>query len=218
MRLPWLSALAFSLLFALAIPAQGVEKAPDFSLPSVAGDTVKLSAAYPKGPVVLSFWATWCVPCPEEMKQLQQLYDKYRERGLQVIATSIDGSKTVASVRPFVTGRRFTYPVLLDTNNDVKRLYQVTAVPTVFVINATGEIAYHHVGYRPGDEVELEKEIQKVLAASPAGPQEQSGAAPAVQQNEAQADSAQQKSQDPVAPPGAEKSNPSAPPAPQSGN
>jgi peroxiredoxin len=143
--------------------AWGADAAPDFSLPDLNGKTVRLSSVYAEGPVVLSFWATWCVPCPEEMKHLQRFYEKYKEKGLTVLAPAIDGSKTVSKVKPFVMGRRFTYPILLDTNSDVKRLYRVAVVPTIFIIDRNGQITYSHVGYRPGDEVELEKAIQKAL-------------------------------------------------------
>jgi peroxiredoxin len=162
LRHAWLATALAGILAASSI-ATAADKAPDFTLPNLDGKNVKLSELCPSGPVVLSFWATWCVPCPEEMKHLQRLYEKYGEQGLQVLAPAIDGSKTVSKVRPFVMGRRFSFPVLLDTNNDVKRLYRVAVVPTIFLINTAGEVVYHHVGYRPGDEVELEKEIQKVL-------------------------------------------------------
>ncbi|MBD3237462.1 MAG: redoxin domain-containing protein [Candidatus Eisenbacteria bacterium] len=174
-------------LVAGSIPA-AADQAPDFTLPDLSGNSVKLSATYPNGPVVLSFWATWCVPCPEEMKHLQRLWEKYGEQGLQVLAPSIDGSKTVSKVRPFVMGRRFSFPVLLDTNNDVKRLYRVAVVPTIFLIDTEGNVTYHHVGYRPGDEVELEKEIQKLLGPPKAkGAEEQQAPAASVKESEADA-------------------------------
>ncbi|MBM3318668.1 MAG: hypothetical protein FJY75_12530, partial [Candidatus Eisenbacteria bacterium] len=77
-------------------------------------------------------------------------------------------------VKPFVEGRRFSFPVLLDTNNDVMRKYLVKAVPSVCLLKPGGEVAYHHVGYRPGDEVALGREIAKLVAetnaaANPAG-------------------------------------------------
>jgi peroxiredoxin len=166
------------LLTGVTLAAAG-ETAPDFSLPNLDGKAVKLSSVYAKGPVVVSFWATWCVPCPEELKHLQRFYGKYPADSLTVLAVAIDGPKTASKVKPFVLGRRFTMPVLLDTNNDVKRLYQVTAVPTVYVIERGGKVAFTHTGYRSGDEVNLEKEIQKAIAAdstrTPATPTGTSG-------------------------------------------
>jgi peroxiredoxin len=154
-----------ALLLAGASLALADEMAPDFSLPNLDGKAVRLSSLYAKGPVVVSFWATWCVPCPEEMKHLQRFYEKYSADSLTVLAIAIDGPKTVSKVKPFVMGRRITMPVLLDSNNDVKRLYRVTAVPTICIVERGGRIAYSHVGYRPGDEVNLEKKIQLAIAA-----------------------------------------------------
>lgn len=190
-------------ILAAAPVASAADKAPDFTLPDLDGNSVKLSAACPAGPVVLSFWATWCVPCPEEMKHLQRLYEKYGDQGLQVLAPAIDGSKTVSKVRPFVMGRRFSFPVLLDTNNDIKRLYRVAVVPTIFLINTAGEVVYYHVGYRPGDEVELEKEIQKLLGPAAAqGAEGQQATQPAASIKEAAAgsDEAESSADAPAAP------------------
>jgi len=159
----WAIPSGLALLVAGALVAQAAESAPDFSLPNLDGKTVRLASVEARGPVVVSFWATWCVPCPEEMKHLQRLYQKYAADSLTVLAVAIDGPKTASKVKPFVMGRRFTMPVLLDTNNDVKRLYNVNAVPTVYVLRRGGVISYTHTGYRPGDEVTLEKEIQKAI-------------------------------------------------------
>lgn len=176
---PWLMVCGLVLLLTVATLAATAETAADFSLPNLDGKAVKLSSVYAKGPVVVSFWATWCVPCPEELKHLQRFYEKYAADSLTVLAVAIDGPKTVSKVKPFVLGRRFTMPVLLDTNNDVKRLYRVTAVPTVYVLERGGTVAFNHTGYRAGDEVNLEKEIQKAIAAdstrTPATPTGASG-------------------------------------------
>ena len=162
---PWAIALGLALLLPLAVAARAAETAPDFTLPNLDGKPVHLSSVYAKGPVVVSFWATWCVPCPEELKHLQRFYEKYAADSVTVLAIAIDGPKTVSKVKPFVLGRRFTMPVLLDTNNDVKRLYGVTPVPHLCVIGRGGTMLYSHVGYHAGDEVAIEKEIAKAIAA-----------------------------------------------------
>lgn len=140
------------------------DQAPDFTLPDVAGKKVKLSDVYKDGPVIVSFWSTWCKNCPAEMKHFQRFYDKYKDQGLTVLSISIDNSRTVAKVKPWVMGNRFTFPVLLDTNNDVMRLYHVRPVPHSFVVNQKGEIVYSHVGFRPGDEQGYEKAVLGLLA------------------------------------------------------
>lgn len=147
----------------LAPLAQAADQAPDFTLTDLGGKKVKLSDVYKDGPVLVSFWSTWCKNCPAEMKHFQRFYDKYKDQGLTVLSVSIDNSKTVAKVKPWIMGNRFSFPVLLDTNNDVMRLYHVRPVPHSFVVNQKGEIVYSHVGFRPGDEKGYEKTILELL-------------------------------------------------------
>jgi len=173
MRIAGCLSLAAAALL-LATGAGAADKAPDFKLPDLAGEVVQLSEYNAKNPVLIAFWATWCIPCPEELKHIQRFYDQHKESGFRVLAISVDGTKSVAGVKPFVEGRRFSFPVLLDTNNDVMRRYLVKAVPSVCLLKPGGEVAYHHVGYRPGDEVALGREIAKLVAetnaaANPAG-------------------------------------------------
>lgn len=160
-----LAVLLLGLLFAsVHNAAADTNAAPDFTLKNLDGALVKLSDVYKQGPVILSFWSTWCKNCPEEMKHFQRFYDQYKEQGLTVLGISIDGTKTVAKVKPWVTGRRLNFPILLDQKGDVMRLYHVKPVPHSFIVDREGQIVYSHVGYRPGDEVKYEKEIQKLLA------------------------------------------------------
>ncbi len=177
--------------FSVGLPlASAGERAPEFKLLDLEGKTISLSAMCAKGPVLVSFWATWCVPCREELKHLELFQKKYAADSLTILAISIDGTKTVSQVKPFVLGRRMTMPVLLDTNNDVKRLYRVSPVPTLCLVRRDGTVAYTHTGYRPGDEAALEQEIRKVIAADSGkcggagAPSGASGDAGAEQKNE----------------------------------
>lgn len=148
--------------------AAPVDAAPDFILKDLNGKKVRLSKVYKEGPVMLSFWSTWCKNCPDEMKHFQRFYDKYKKQGFTVLGISIDDNKTVSKVRPWVMGRRFTFPILFDTKHDAKQLYHVKPVPHSFLVDQKGQIVYSHVGYRPGDEVAYEKELLKLLGQKPA--------------------------------------------------
>lgn len=127
------------------------EPAPDFALPTLAGDTLRLSELRGQT-VVLNFWATWCGPCVEEMPELQALHDDLHEQGLTVVGVSLDDAGPDA-VRAFVDEMGITYPIALAAD-DVDQVYGgVYALPTTYLIDADGRIARRILGIVPFDDV-----------------------------------------------------------------
>jgi thiol-disulfide isomerase/thioredoxin len=175
-RLLACAASAVATLFILAgAPVAGAagEKTPaaggisDWSLRTIEGKEVRFSEALTRGPVLLSFWATWCGPCLTEMPHLDALARETKGR-LTVYAISIDSPKSVAKVRPYMKSKGFDLIVPLDTAGEVNRLLQVgTAVPYLVLYDRSGKEVYHHVGYRAGDERELRSRVDALLAARP---------------------------------------------------
>ncbi len=151
------------LLLAQDEPLTG-KKAPDFTLKTLEGENFQLSQNLGKGPIVINFWATWCIPCIEELKHMKKLYHTYSKKEVQFLAISIDDPKTVGRVGSFVKSHNYPYKILLDTNNEVIQLYQGKVPPYTVLIDSEGLIVYTHVGYRMGDEKELEKQIKKLLS------------------------------------------------------
>jgi len=148
-------------------------RATDFRANDLSGDEVRLADILGRGPIIVDFWATWCKPCIKELPYIQRMYDEYSPRGLQVYAVSIDSPKSQSRVKPFISGRKFTFPVLMDPGQDVfAKLQGKGSVPYVVVLDAEGRIRYRHTGYRPGDEKELEEVVVGLL-------EEQEAAAPA---------------------------------------
>jgi peroxiredoxin len=150
-------------------------RATDFTLKDVDGRPVALGDYFGKNVVLLDFWATWCVPCEAEMPHLQRLYERHRGDGLVVIGISMDGPETVASVGPYVRRLGMTFPVLLDEETQVTGIYNPQRVaPLSVLIDRSGRIRRVHPGFKPGDEVELEREVTALLkqgaAAAPVAP------------------------------------------------
>ncbi|MGY6562329.1 MAG: TlpA family protein disulfide reductase [Luteibaculaceae bacterium] len=113
-------------------------------------------------PVVINFWATWCAPCKRELNTIAELYDDWvEETGVKIYAVSIDDSRQVHKVAPFVNGSGWEYEILLDTNHDLKRALNVNNVPHTFLFNGKGELVYQHNNYAPGDEDDLYEKILK---------------------------------------------------------
>ncbi len=142
------------------------QKAPDFTLPDLDGNNYRLYDNLGKEALLITFWATWCAPCIEEMKALRPVYEKYAPRGLEVISISVDDPKTVGRVGGFVNSRKFPYKILLDTNNEIMQLYQTTMPPFSILLDREGRIVYTHTGYRKGDEAELESHVADLLSSS----------------------------------------------------
>jgi thiol-disulfide isomerase/thioredoxin len=126
--------------------------APDFTLRALKGAIVRLSDL--RGKVVLvNFWATWCVPCRTEMPAIEALYQRYKDRGLEVLAVNLDVLST-AGVETFVKEVSVTFPIVLDPSWAVAQLYRVGGLPTTYLIDRGGNVVVREIGERNwADEV-----------------------------------------------------------------
>ena len=151
-------------------------KAPNFRSKDMSGAPVVLEDLLGKGPILVDFWATWCKPCIKELPYIQKLHDEYAEKGLMVLAVTIDSPKSQSRVKPFIKGRKFTFPVVMDGSQDVfRKLQGKGSIPYVVVLDAEGNIRYRHTGYRPGDEKELERVVLELLGEGGADPAGEAG-------------------------------------------
>jgi peroxiredoxin len=138
----------------------------DFTLKDVRGKSHSLSEHLGSKVILLSFWATWCEPCKKEMVQLEELFTAHRDQGLMVLSISMDEPETQGDARTYATQRRFTFPVLLDTESQVTNQFNPRrAAPYSLIIDRGRRIAWTHEGYVPGDERKLEQAVLDALAA-----------------------------------------------------
>jgi cytochrome c biogenesis protein CcmG, thiol:disulfide interchange protein DsbE len=139
------------------------KKLPSVKLKDYKGKVVNTAELGLKGPIIFSFWATWCAPCKKELNAINDLYSDWQaETGVTLVAVSIDDEKTKSRVAIDVDGKAWEYIVLLDPNGDFKRAMGVNNVPHTFLVDTDGTIVYSHNNYAPGDEEKLYEEIKKL--------------------------------------------------------
>lgn len=148
----------------LLLAAATAGAAPDWTLEDPAGNRVSFAAELARGPVVVSFWATWCKPCLKELPHLEAMAAHYDGR-VTFLAVNTDDPKSVAKVEPLVRARGWTrLKVLLDPAATVQQLLQVDAMPYLVLYDRDGGEAYRHTGYAEGDEERLRAQIETLLA------------------------------------------------------
>jgi thiol-disulfide isomerase/thioredoxin len=140
-----------------------LKQVPSVKLVDMKGKAVNTNQLTTGGPVIISFWATWCAPCKKELNTIHEVYEDWvEETGVTLIAVAIDDEKTKSQVPVYVNGKAWDYTVLMDPNWDFKRAMGVNNVPHTFLVDKNGNIVYSHNNYAPGDEEELYHELLKL--------------------------------------------------------
>jgi len=137
---------------------------PDTRIKSLQGNEVRFNSFgnTRDTAVIISFWATWCIPCIQELNAIHDQYeDRQKETPFRFIAISIDDARTMQKVKPFVAGKGWPYEIYLDVNSDLKRALNIIDVPHILIIK-NGKIVYQHNGYVNGNEEELFEILKKI--------------------------------------------------------
>lgn len=135
---------------------------PQINLSTLDGSTISSKELSKDDKVIIvSLWATWCVPCLKELDAISEIYEDWQEEtGVELFAVSVDDSRTVKRVKPLINGKGWDYTILLDTNNDFQRALGAATVPLTLLVK-NNEIIYRHSGYSPGAEYELYEKIKE---------------------------------------------------------
>ncbi len=122
--------------------------AEDFTVKTPDGRTVRLSE-YRGKVVFINFWATWCLPCREELPAMERLFQRTKKAGLVMLAVSVDADPKV--IAPFLDEQRFTFTVGLDPKMELANTYGVRALPASFIVDRDGHLAALALGPRAWD-------------------------------------------------------------------
>jgi cytochrome c biogenesis protein CcmG, thiol:disulfide interchange protein DsbE len=138
--------------------------APAFTLDTAGKEPIALADLRGR-PVLLNFWASWCPPCRSEMPAIQIIYNDYLDV-ITVLAVNTTYQDTMSNALAFISEHNLAFPILLDVDGSVSRLYAISSLPTTFFIGADGIIQDIVIG-GPMTEAGLRARIESLLEATP---------------------------------------------------
>lgn len=140
-------------------------KAPAFSAVTLAPVPREKSLEDYRGNVVMiNIWATWCAPCRVEMPSIQRLHEAYGDRGLKIIAVSVDDPGMEPAIREFLKQYALTFEVLHDPKSDISRKYQTTGYPETVIVGRDGIIRKKLLGATDWNSAQNRALIERLLA------------------------------------------------------
>lgn len=138
---------------------QAQEISPNAIVKDLSGNSIQMGDVLKDDVVIVSFWATWCKPCQNELDALAEIEDTWADR-LRVVAISIDDARSVARVRSTVKAKMWPYEVYTDENSELAKSLNISSIPFVMIVD-DGKTVYSHTGYTPGSERLL---VEKALS------------------------------------------------------
>jgi thiol-disulfide isomerase/thioredoxin len=160
-----LALLAFSTLSTAAWALEEGDKAPIFDLPSIYADQEAISTASLEGKTVyVDFWASWCAPCLTSLPLYNDMYHKYKDQGLEIVAINVDNP--IEDGLDFLLDTPLDFLIPADPDGEAAELFEVIGMPTSYLIEPDGTIKLVHMGFRSGDIEMIEEAIQDSLGGN----------------------------------------------------
>jgi len=135
------------------------DPAPAFAATRLDGIMVQVPVAYAGRPLVIRFWADWCKYCEGEMKAIEPVYQRYKSRGVEILA--VNAGQDRAAVAAFVGKLGISYPALLDEDAAIAKRYGVVGLPTTYFIDSRGKVKAKIVG--EADAATFERHLLDLL-------------------------------------------------------
>lgn len=139
-------------------------RAPEFSVFAMTGSNRRISLKKLRGKVVVvDFWGTFCEPCKKSFPRLQELNEKYAASGLEIVAISEDEAEDKSKIAQFADAFGAKFTIAWDADKSAAKNYNPPTMPSSFVIDRNGHVRFEHVGYHDGDDLQIEKEVKRLL-------------------------------------------------------
>ncbi len=138
-------------------------KIPNLKIRLLDGSSTTLHSLAEDGPLMIDFWATWCVPCKKLMRFLDQYHQDYKEDGFKVLMVNTDTPRSLGKVRSYVRSQDYQFYIGMDPNKVISKKLNGMVMPTLILVDKGGEVKWRHQGYIAGEEVEINGQIRQIL-------------------------------------------------------
>ena len=156
--------ITFILFTSLSADSITTEKIiPNIKIRLLDGTSTTLHELTEDGPLMIDFWATWCVPCKKVMKFLNQYHLDYVNENFKVLMINTDSPRSLGKVKTYVRSQGFSFNVGMDPNKVISKKLNGMVMPTLILVDKGGRVKWRHQGYVAGEEVEIEKQIRQIL-------------------------------------------------------
>lgn len=149
------------LAFSAAAVCGAQDISPNIAIKDLSGNSVLTGDVLKDDVAIVSFWATWCKPCQNELDALADIEDTWAGK-IRVVAISIDDARSVSKVKTMVKSKMWPYEVYTDENSELAKSLNISSIPFVLIVLG-GKTVYSHTGYTPGSERLL---VEKALSYS----------------------------------------------------
>ena len=136
---------------------------PNLKLRMLDGTKTTIHELVKDGPIMIDFWATWCVPCKKVMKFLDEYHQEYSDEGFKVLMINQDTPRSLGKVKSYIRSQNHQFLVSLDPNKALAKKLNGLVMPTLILVDKGGAIKWRHQGYVSGEEVEIQKQIEDLI-------------------------------------------------------
>ena len=141
-----------------------ISKIPNIDIKLLNGKTTNIYKLLESGPLLMDFWATWCKPCKQVMKHLNEFHNIYKDQGFQVLMINQDTPRSLGKVKAYINSKDYDFLVSIDPNQQIAKKLNGQIMPNLLLIKKDGTIQWRHQGYMPGEEKEIKEKIEELLS------------------------------------------------------
>jgi len=136
---------------------------PDLKIRLLDGSSTTIHELVQDGPLMIDFWATWCVNCKKLMKYLDQYHQDYSNDGFKVLMINTDTPRSLGKVKSYVRAQDYKFYIGIDPNKVISKKLNGMVMPTMILVDKGGEVKWRHQGYITGEEIQVKEKITQLL-------------------------------------------------------